>query len=147
MSDQESLQEWIEKGKKVEVSLKVAHQEATTGEVYTYCMNSSERLVHAGKYWGGCWLAALGAVFIPVAHFVLVPLFLIAGPIIGIIKFGQERVILGGRGSCPACSKELWIDSTVEKWPFGEVCSGCGVELSIEAEAESEAEAEAKSQA
>ena len=55
-----------------------------------------------GLFWG----LALAGLFIPVAHFVLVPSFLVAGVVIGVKRTREDRRLLTVRGACPRCSVE-----------------------------------------
>jgi len=52
---------------------------------------------------GACWGLALAAVFIPIAHFVLVPALVITGIITGVSRAREEWAIVGVRGDCPRC--------------------------------------------
>src|SRR5215470_4648555 len=58
-----------------------------------------------GVFWG----LALAGLFIPVAHFVLVPTFLAAGIITAVVRSREDRRLILLRGSCPRCgvSQEL----------------------------------------
>jgi hypothetical protein len=49
------------------------------------------------------WGLALGGLFIPVAHFVLVPTFLVGGVIVAIRRSREDRRLLRIRGTCPRC--------------------------------------------
>jgi len=55
---------------------------------------------------GMFWALALGGLFIPVAHFVLVPAFLIAGIVMGIKRSREDRRLLAVSGACPRCGIE-----------------------------------------
>jgi hypothetical protein len=52
-----------------------------------------------------CWAAAIGAVFIPVAHFVLVPGLAIAGLVGAVFRAREGRKILRVHGTCPRCGR------------------------------------------
>jgi hypothetical protein len=55
---------------------------------------------------GMFWALALGGLFIPVAHFVLVPSFLAAGIAMGVKRAREDRRLLGVHGGCPRCGIE-----------------------------------------
>lgn len=55
---------------------------------------------------GACWGIALVTVFIPVAHFVLVPTFSVAGVVIAALRLREDRRLAGARGACPRCGRE-----------------------------------------
>ena len=52
--------------------------------------------------WG---LAAL-SVLIPVAHLILVPGLLLAGPLLAYLRFRASRVVTAVHGACPRCGVE-----------------------------------------
>jgi hypothetical protein len=68
------------------------------------------RLRRAVAALGTWWAAALAAVFIPVAHFVLVP----GLAVFGLFLFGQRlrtsAVVVAARGTCPDCGTEQDLD-------------------------------------
>jgi len=52
-----------------------------------------------GMFWG----LALASVFIPVAHFVLVPTFVVGGIVIAVKRAREDRRLILLRGACPRC--------------------------------------------
>ena len=62
-----------------------------------------DRLRRAALAWGGCWGAAIAAVFLPVLHFILVPSLLIGGPLYAMVMMREKVTVLGADGNCPAC--------------------------------------------
>ena len=52
-----------------------------------------------GMFWG----LGLASVFIPVAHFVLVPTFVVAGIVMAVKRAREDRRLLLVRGACPRC--------------------------------------------
>jgi hypothetical protein len=56
-------------------------------------------LAGLGTFWG----LALGSVFIPVAHFVLVPTFVVGGIVMAVKRAREDRRLLRVRGACPRC--------------------------------------------
>ena len=92
-------------GRGAKVYLKGGYEEVTTpGEIRIQDWSQRERTVRALKFGGACWGAALVSIIIPLLHFILVPGFLLAGPILAFIIIGQENVVLGGEGTCPKMS-------------------------------------------
>ena len=63
----------------------------------------SQRFGRALAGLGMCWALALGGLFIPVAHFILVPTFVVAGIIVAIKRAREDRRLLLLRGACPRC--------------------------------------------
>jgi len=74
---------------------------ATIGE-----QTSGERTLRGLSGVGMFWALALGGLFIPVAHFVLVPAFLTAGIVMGVKRSREDRRLLGVSGLCPRCGVE-----------------------------------------
>ena len=56
-------------------------------------------LAGLGMFWG----LGLASVFIPVAHFVLVPTFVVAGIVMAVKRAREDRRLLLVRGACPRC--------------------------------------------
>lgn len=46
---------------------------------------------------------ALAALFVPVAHFILVPAFALAGVAVAIVRAREDRRLVKVRGVCPRC--------------------------------------------
>lgn len=67
----------------------------------------AQRAQRAAKALGLCWGAAIVAVFLPLLHFVLVPALLIAGPVAALVRYREQRSVLGFDGACPACGAAL----------------------------------------
>ena len=49
------------------------------------------------------WALALGGLFIPVAHFILVPTFVVTGIIVAVKRAREDRRLVQLRGACPRC--------------------------------------------
>lgn len=62
-----------------------------------------QRLGRALAGLGVCWALALGGLFIPVAHFILVPTFVVAGIVVAVKRAREVRRLLLLRGACPRC--------------------------------------------
>jgi len=79
-------------------------------------------LLGLGTWWG----AALLAVFIPVAHFLLVPSFLIYGVIHGLKRWNTAELASDARGTCPDCGSEQ-VFEVAPQWrvPQAVTCSAC----------------------
>jgi len=55
---------------------------------------------------GFCWGLALCGLFIPVAHFILVPTFVVAGIVVALRRAREDRRLILVRGSCPRCGAQ-----------------------------------------
>jgi hypothetical protein len=104
----------------------------TFGGVRVQFWNKWERLLRALKFSGMCWVAGSISIFIPLLHFILVPLFLISGPILFFFLLRQESVILGGEGTCPSCQSFLPIARSAFRFPCSDLCTRCYHLLRIE---------------
>jgi hypothetical protein len=65
-----------------------------------------QRLLRALAGAGMFWAMALAGLFIPIAHFILVPTFFAAGIVMGIKRLREDRRLLGVHGACPRCGLE-----------------------------------------
>ncbi|MEQ1832760.1 MAG: hypothetical protein ABL977_06855 [Candidatus Eisenbacteria bacterium] len=53
--------------------------------------------------WVTGWALAVLAVFLPLLHFVLVPLLLVGTPLLALQRLGERVSVLDVRGTCPGC--------------------------------------------
>lgn len=116
----------------VKVEIRSSERESKFGEIWIQEYDSKSRSRRALKWLGICWAAAIGSVVIPLAHFVLVPGFFLAGPIIAMILYGKEKEIVGGSGICPSCGKSFIAARGSVKWPYSDVCGSCHRSVSIQ---------------
>jgi hypothetical protein len=94
--------------------------------------NLGQRLARALAGLVGCWAAAIVSVFIPVAHFFLVPGFLVLGVVWAVARSRERQRLLGLRGTCPRCGRD-------EEFGRGErqggqtwvTCPGCFTRLLV----------------
>ena len=98
----------------------------TAGEATVMHFDGAERIARAGKELAIAWGAALVGVFIPVAHFLLVPGFFLAGLIV-FAKTVRRRVVVDTIcGRCPDCRHEQNFDtSTAWHLPMHLTCANC----------------------
>jgi hypothetical protein len=68
--------------------------------------STGERVGRAFAGLGMFWALALGGLFIPVAHLILVPVFLTAGIIMAIKRSKEDRRLAEVRGPCPRCGAQ-----------------------------------------
>jgi len=115
-------------------ALKVtAHQTKTHEGVFHFTrFSSADRTGRALKVLGVCWLIAGVTVFIPLAHFVLVPGFFVAGPVMALMRYKVDRVADKVAVQCPECGKDVEIKLDAQDWPpMYTYCPECntGVQL------------------
>ena len=77
------------------------------------------------KLGGLMWALALASVLIPVAHFVLVPGFLLAGPVAAVLARRRSEVLLGGMVDCPKCHQSYDVGGGALQWPAQGQCPAC----------------------
>ena len=108
-----------------DVQLTSSNSKENTGKVQVISWSPPERTRRALKAWGICWGAAIICVAFPLVHFVAVPGFLLAGPIVAFFMWAQEAKILGGECVCPNCGQPFQIAKRRPQWPMSDVCSKC----------------------
>ena len=73
-------------------------------------LGKGRRLGRAARTLGGWWGAGVVCVFIPIAHFVLVPACVIGGLVAAGVRFTVHRIVTVARGVCPDCGAEQDLD-------------------------------------
>ena len=78
------------------------------------------------------WAIAAVCVFIPIAHFLLVPTFLLGGIVVAALRLREGRRLLALRGACPRCGAEQDFGATGRFDKEREVvCPGCHTRLRL----------------
>jgi hypothetical protein len=90
----------------VPVTLTVFGSPPTQATAAVAIQGPGQRMARAAVGMGICWGLALIGLFIPVAHFILVPTFLIAGIAVFVLRAREDRRLLHVRGPCPRCGME-----------------------------------------
>lgn len=98
---------------------------------YDHAQRVRRALIGLGTWWG----AALLSVLIPIAHFVLVPSFVIYGVYTFVRRLTANQVAVAGRGTCPDCGREQPLDVT-GRWslPRTTSCRYCQRSLQLTAD-------------
>ncbi len=65
--------------------------------------DASERTRRAAATLAAAWGLGVLAVFLPVLHFVLVPLLLLGGPMLALQRLRERVSVVEVRGTCPGC--------------------------------------------
>jgi hypothetical protein len=122
-------------GNMVQIPITVSFwdQSPTEGTAVILERNFSQRmsraLIQLLIYWG----LALVSIFIPVAHFILVPGFLIGGIFAAYRRVKEERTLLTVSAPCPQCRTDQKITPGGRFEPGRTVdCPGCKSELTLE---------------
>jgi len=101
------------------------------GEVRIKTFHQKERIVRGLKFLGIFWGSAIFAVFIPMLHFILVPLLFFAGIIVATFVSQTRSVVLGGESICPKCESFLPIVRSNNQWPLTDLCLNCRSTITI----------------
>jgi hypothetical protein len=97
------------------------------GTLYVRKFSTLDRVLRALVALGVLWLLALISVLIPVAHFVLVPGFLLAGPVVALMRYRVTEVNERITWVCPSChdALEIQLDSS-DNLPMWTYCPPAG---------------------
>jgi hypothetical protein len=81
-----------------------------------------------------CLGAAAITLFIPVAHFILVPSLLLSAPIVAWIAYRPTALLLSGEGKCPMCEAPMRLTQGKGASVLFETCAACHrpVEVHVE---------------
>jgi len=117
----------------VEVSLPLEPSHAPSrAELQVRPLSSHRRALRAGLAWGLCWAIALAFLPVPIVHFILVPAFLITGPVVAWKRFSKTVVVERGTLQCIRCRAPVPIEEPHFGWPVGLFCKACGVTLRLQ---------------
>ena len=104
------------------IKIENADDNSTIGELHITHYSQSERTSRAIKMLALMWTLALITLFIPLAHFVLVPAFLIAGPVVAYKRYQTEEHPSCAVGECPTCKQPASIhlepSDTLPMWTY-----------------------------
>ena len=103
-----------------------------TATVTIRSFDKRERVRRALKGLGTFWAAAVGSVFIPVAHFLLVPAFALFGAYTFFERLGAGEVVVAAEGVCPDCGTAQKLE-IAGRWqvPRRVACRHCQRALQI----------------
>jgi len=106
-------------------------EETTTGELLAVEFGSRERWKRAVVTALKCLGCTLVCLFIPGAHFILVPLGLLLTPVVAFIIWRVRTKILSAKVTCPKCGGTVQVLTMQERYPLYETCAACHREVSI----------------
>jgi hypothetical protein len=95
------------------------------GTVRIQYWNLRDRVIRSAKFAGMFLGLAALALLMPLLHFVLVPTFLLASPLIAFFVYGQASAVIGGEGKCPSCKNAFTIAKSLNRFPLDDLCSHC----------------------
>lgn len=91
------------------------------GHIYAPPEKMKRAMQRLGMFWG----MALLSVLIPVAHFILVPLFFLIGPFLSYKAYKEEGALEACDIICPECKKASTFDKNSGEWPLHQPCPQC----------------------
>jgi hypothetical protein len=91
-----------------------------------------ERAKLAAKILALCWGAAFLCIFIPVLHFVLVPLAILIGIFMAYRQLNFHFQMKSAEILCPNCEAKFESDKNSFNWPKIENCRKCESSLLID---------------
>jgi len=92
------------------------------------------RVRRALKGLGGFWGAMVVSVFLPVAHFVLVPSFFFIGIWQCVRRLKMTERVRGAHGRCPDCGTEQDFELGSSRVPQSVTCGSCHRGLTLASE-------------
>ena len=106
--------------------------QSSDGLMHIISYQRRDRIQRAVTAWLGFWLLAVLSVPIIIAQWILVPAFLIAGPLVAFRRFKSESKAEKITGECPVCQKQVSIDLEADDAvPMWKYCSECKSSLNI----------------
>ena len=106
--------------------------EPTRGILHLVMFNQGERTTRAIKALAGFWALAGISVFIIIAHWFLVPAFLIAGPVAAYRRYTTETNAEKATGTCPVHNGEFTMSLEAgDKLPIWKPCPECNAPLNL----------------
>jgi hypothetical protein len=121
----------VEANEEKDVILSGTDSHKAPGKAFFHTWTAQEAQQRGVKAWVACWLAAIPSLFLPIAHFFLVPGFLILGPIMFIYFKKMTTKILEIRGPCPYCQQIFTTKNQPNQWPMDACCDACRRTFSI----------------
>ncbi len=109
------------------------HGQPTPARLVVATFDRPQRVSRALKGLGGFWGAMVVSVFIPVAHFVLVPSFFFVGLWQFFRRLRMGELVKGAHGSCPDCGAEQDFELGSARFPQSVPCGSCHRGLTLAA--------------
>jgi hypothetical protein len=121
----------------IPVTLSVFGAPATPAVATVLHRGFASRAGRAGLALGIAWLLAFPAIFLPVAHFILVPGLIIGGVVMAGMRLAETRSLARVRGVCPRCQAALDLSPGGRfRLPRTVQCARCRNELTVAAPTE-----------
>lgn len=104
----------------------------TEGVVRVKEFHPQDRMMNAIKKLAMFWGIMILTVFIPVFHFILVPLFFFIGLFMARRAYKSEGRVISGVVPCPNCSTKVEVSRGDLNWPISEICQNCARVVRLE---------------
>lgn len=102
------------------------HGAPTAARLLVTTFDTGRRVRRAFGALLACWGAMVVSVFLPIAHFVLVPSFFGLGIWQFVRRLRQPQQVRGAHGACPDCGVEQDFElSSGLRFPQGVQCGSC----------------------
>ena len=116
----------------IDVSISLSGAPTTTGKATVRDRSPQNRAMRAAVALVALWAVAVACIFIPVAHFVLVPAFAMAGVVLAGFRLREGSSLMGAEGMCPRCQVQKTFPPSGRYADGGTVhCDGCGSLLEV----------------
>jgi len=115
------------------LSIRANAAELQTGGKLRRCrLTRKQRLLRAAKSLGIAWGLILPALIIPLLHFALVPVLLVAGPILAYLRYQVSDISISANVKCPLCADDtvLQMDANTV-YPTWETCASCDASIQL----------------
>lgn len=114
------------------VTLSLSGEEPTEAVATLVHRNPLSRVGRAAVSLLALWGIGAVCVFLPIAHFVLVPGFFIAGLVAAVLRLGEDRSLQHIEGRCPRCKVVRHFGDAGRFREGREIhCEGCGSQLTV----------------
>ena len=100
---------------------------STEATLHTIVFDKKDSMWRALKRLGLFWLLAIASLPIIGAHWILVPGFLIAGPIAALMRYKTKEAVEKAAGVCPECHESIEVkmepNDLLPKWTYCPLCN------------------------
>jgi hypothetical protein len=136
--------QWRREAEPIAALVSTDDGETSRATLYHQTHRGADRAKRAALGGAFCWLLAALSILVPVAHFVLVPAFFLAGPVVAWLRYKEHDVVAGGVITCPECEAEMLLKRCSEAWPLRATCESCNARLTLDRDHETERAAAAR---
>jgi hypothetical protein len=114
------------------VTLSLTGEKDTTGKAVLLDRPIQSRVLRAIGITLITWVGGAFLIFIPLLHWVLVPLAAVVGVVLGIVKFFDDVSLVSAEGVCPRCHEPRKFEGAGRYRPGRTVhCNGCGSQIAV----------------